>query len=273
MIKKLLVAVAAIVMLMGTALVVDVVGSSVAGAATPPPTNYNCAVGGSVTFQSPGLSAGGASPPTRGHHQDDCDADGIGLLGRARSRVTVASATTPCPQTDGVPNSGDPSACLASKTKNGVTTYAIARSPTTTTPPPVRYERCGRLAGRPAGQADQDHDRLDLGHPVHRRGRSGVAGGRVRFGRRIPAHREALSGTTPVSTFTFSRASPVIPDRTPPGTSSPTLLVDRHHPTATVGGASSLTLSLPNVSCTSADGHLPEPGPLGRRSTHLPTRR
>ena len=44
-------------------------------------------------------------------------------------KVTIPSATTPCPQTGGVPNSGDPSACLASKTKNGVTTYAIALKP------------------------------------------------------------------------------------------------------------------------------------------------
>ena len=59
MIKKLLIAVAAIAMPIGTAAAVGVVAPSVAGAAGPAPTTITCSVGGSVTFASPGLSAGG----------------------------------------------------------------------------------------------------------------------------------------------------------------------------------------------------------------------
>ena len=88
MIRKLLVAVLAIAMSMGTAVAVDIVGSSVAGAATPPPTNYNCTIGGTVTFKTPGLSAGGAltsaalgDRPVRRLYGDR-----IGLLGPCLSR-------------------------------------------------------------------------------------------------------------------------------------------------------------------------------------------
>ena len=45
-------------------------------------------------------------------------------------KTNILSDTTPCPQTGGVPNSGDPGACLQSKTNGkGVTTYEIAKKP------------------------------------------------------------------------------------------------------------------------------------------------
>jgi hypothetical protein len=130
MIKKILVAIAMIAMPIGTVTVAGVVASpGVAGATTPPPTTINCTVSGSVTFAAPGLSAGGTI--TNKSSEDTLSsttAAGTDCPTTTNS-LKIVSTTTPCPQTDGVPNSGDPSACLATTTKKGVTTYNIAKDP------------------------------------------------------------------------------------------------------------------------------------------------
>ncbi len=129
MIKRLLLVIAALAMSVGTAAAVSIAGPSVAGAAAPPPTTISCTVTGAVTFASPGLSAGGALTANGSvTTKSTTTATGTGCGGTPSSE-TIASTTTPCPQTNGVPNSGDPSACLASKTKDGVVTYAIAQKP------------------------------------------------------------------------------------------------------------------------------------------------
>jgi hypothetical protein len=129
MIKRLLLVIAALAMSVGTAAAVSIAGPSVAGAAAPPPTTISCTVTGAVTFASPGLSAGGAlTANTSVTTKAVTTAAGTDCPGTPSSE-TIASTTTPCPQTNGVPNSGDPSACLASKTKDGVVTYAIAQKP------------------------------------------------------------------------------------------------------------------------------------------------
>ena len=254
MIKKLLVAVVAIAMSMGTALAVDVVGSSVAGATTPPPTNYNCAVSGTVTFQSPGLSAGGAlTANSVVNTKAAVTPTGSGCSG-APIKVTIPSATTPCPQTGGVPNSGDPAACLASKTKNGVTTYAIALKPNyygTT----ASFATSGLSDLQAALQAKPIKTTIDSIAVVLAYGAAaqvlpgGVCGSNVGF----HLTGNVLSGTTPISTYTFNVC---LSGDTGTGTSgnfftdlgSSTATIQ----TATVGGASSLTVALPNVSCTSS---------------------
>ena len=129
MIRKILVAIAAIAMPVGAVAAVGVAGSGVAGAATPPPTTISCPVTGTVTFAAPGLSAGGALTANASvTTKSTTTATGAGC-GATPSSENIVSATTPCPQTNGVPNSGDVAACQASKTKNGVTTYAIALKP------------------------------------------------------------------------------------------------------------------------------------------------
>ncbi len=84
-------------------------------------------VTGSVTFAAPGLSAGGA--PTSAASEttkSSTTPTGTGCSGLPIA-TNIASATTPCPQTGGVPNAGNPSASLASKTSHGGTTYAVKR--------------------------------------------------------------------------------------------------------------------------------------------------
>ncbi len=129
MIKKILMALAALAVPIGTVATVGVVGSGVAGAATPPPTTISCPVTGTVTFAHPGLSAGGALTSAASETtKSSTTPTGTGCSGLPIA-TNIASATTPCPQTSGVPNAGDPSACLASKTSHGVTTYAIGSKP------------------------------------------------------------------------------------------------------------------------------------------------
>ena len=129
MIKKILMAVAALAMPIGTVAAVGVVGSGVAGAAAPPPTTITCPVTGTFAFAPPGSSAGGAltaNTSVKGSVSET--PTGTGCSGKA-SILSVPSATTLCPETGGVPNAGDPAACLASKTKGDVTTYSIATKP------------------------------------------------------------------------------------------------------------------------------------------------
>ena len=84
-------------------------------------------------LQDPGaLGRRGTDLRGIGDHQVGNDTDGDELLGPASIKVTIASATTPCPQTGGIPNSGDPAACLAPE--RTVCLTPSARSPTTTTP-------------------------------------------------------------------------------------------------------------------------------------------
>ena len=84
---------------------------------------------GTLTFQSPGVSAGGAlSSATTVKSAVAITPTGTGCSGVA-IKESVPTATTLCPQTGGVPNPGDPAACLASKTSRGVTTYSIASKP------------------------------------------------------------------------------------------------------------------------------------------------
>jgi hypothetical protein len=130
MIKKILVAVAMIAMPIGTVTVAGVVASpGVAGAATPPPTTINCSVSGSVTFAAPGLSAGGTiTNKSTVDTESSTTAAGTDCP-TTTNALKIVSTTTPCPQTGGVPNSGDPSSCLATTTKKGVTTYNIAKDP------------------------------------------------------------------------------------------------------------------------------------------------
>lgn len=129
MIKKLLMAIAAMAMSFATVAVVSVAGPSVAGAAAPPPTTISCASTGTFSFAAPGSSAGGAltaNATVKGGIATT--PTGTGCSGLPIS-VGIVSPTTACPQTGGVPTPTDPAACLASKTKAGVTTYAIATKP------------------------------------------------------------------------------------------------------------------------------------------------
>ncbi len=130
MIKKILMVVAAVAMPIGAATAVGVVGTGVAGAAKPPPGPITCTQAGSVTFQAPGLSNGGTlTTKTSVLTKADVTPTGTGCSGTA-IKVKIVSATVACPQTNGVPNSGDPSSCLASKTNGkGVVTYEISKKP------------------------------------------------------------------------------------------------------------------------------------------------
>jgi hypothetical protein len=128
MIKKILIAVAMTTMTIGTVTAAGVVSSGVAGAATP--TSISCTLSGGGSFVAPGISAGGALTNKSSLKATDTISTftGAGCPTAAQS-VSVVSATTPCPQTAGVPNSGDPSACLASSVVKGNTVYAIAKDP------------------------------------------------------------------------------------------------------------------------------------------------
>ena len=91
--------------------------------------NQDCPEAGTVAFASPGLSFGGAlSSATSAKTAATITPTGTGCSGLP-IKVSIASATTLCPETGGVPNGADPSACLASKTKDNVTTYSIASKP------------------------------------------------------------------------------------------------------------------------------------------------
>ncbi len=89
----------------------------------------SCAVAGSVTFPAPGLSASGAI--TNKLTENTVSSTGTTGTGcpTTTSATKIVSTTTACPQTAGVPNSGDPAACLASTVSKGVTIYAIAKDP------------------------------------------------------------------------------------------------------------------------------------------------
>jgi hypothetical protein len=142
MIRKILVVTAALAMPVAalSATVTTVASSGVAGATTPPPVTTSCTVAGGVTFATPGLSAGGTlTSKSTVDTAATTTASGTGCT-NAPSNLKIVSTTTPCPQTGGVPNSGDPSACLASTTKNGVVTYAIAKDPN-------YYDTTGSYAG------------------------------------------------------------------------------------------------------------------------------
>jgi hypothetical protein len=130
MLKKILIAVAMIAMPLGTATVAGVAASpGVAGAATPAPTTINCTVSGSVTFAPPGLSAAGTI--TNKSSEDTLSSTTAAGTNcpTTTNALKIVSTTTPCPQTGGVPNSGDPASCDATTTKKGVTTYNIAKDP------------------------------------------------------------------------------------------------------------------------------------------------
>ncbi len=128
-IKKILLAIAAMAMSFATVAVAGAVGSGVAGAATPPPTTITCTSAGTFSFAAPGSSAGGAlTAGTTVKSSVTTTPTGTGCSGLPIT-LDVVSPTTPCAQTGGVPNAGDPAACLASKTSHGVTTYAIASKP------------------------------------------------------------------------------------------------------------------------------------------------
>jgi hypothetical protein len=141
MIRKILMVAFATVLPVTAATAAAVVGGGVASAAKPPPGPITCAQTGTVTFQKPGLSSGGtlttkASVKTK----SSVTPTGTGCAGTP-FKVSIVSATTPCPQTGGVPNGGDPAACLASKTNGkGVVTYAIAKKPN-------YYNTTGSFAG------------------------------------------------------------------------------------------------------------------------------
>lgn len=124
-----LVAVAA-TMPMAAATAVAVAGSGLAGAAKPPPGPITCSQTGSVTFAKPGLSDGGAlTTKSSVTTKSAVTPTGTGCSG-SPSKLNIVTSTTPCPQTNGVPNSGDPQSCLQSKTNGkGVTTYEIAKKP------------------------------------------------------------------------------------------------------------------------------------------------
>jgi hypothetical protein len=130
MIKRILIAIAIFVTPIATATVAGVVASpGVAGAATPAPTTINCSLGGTVTFATPGLSAGGViTNKTVEDTASSTTAAGTNCP-TTTNALKIPSATTLCPETGGVPTSTDPAACLASTTKNGVVTYAIAKDP------------------------------------------------------------------------------------------------------------------------------------------------
>jgi hypothetical protein len=113
------------------------VGTGVASARALPPTSITCAESGSAVLPKPGVNNGGtlttkATEETKATITGANVGSGTGCSTKA-IKPKIISATTPCPQTGGVPNPGDPGACLAStsKTSHGVTTvtYAIAKDP------------------------------------------------------------------------------------------------------------------------------------------------
>ncbi len=249
MIRKLLVAVVAIAMSMGTALAVDIAGPSVAGAATPPPTNYNCTIGGTVTFKTPGLSAGGAlTSASSVTTKTVATPTGSGCSGLP-IKVTVPSPTTPCPvDGSGVPLSTDPAACLAQK--NGV--YAITLKPNYYDTV-AQYASSGITALAAALQAHPIKTTVDSVAVVLAYGAAaqvlpgGLCGSAVGFN----LTGNALYGTTPVSTYSLLAC---LTGDTGPNTTG-NFLTDLGSSTATIatatiGGASSLTVSLPNMGCT-----------------------
>ena len=144
MIRKILVVTAALAMPVAalTATVTTVASSGVAGATTPPPATTSCTLTGAVTFATPGLSAGGAlTSKSTVDTGATVTSSGTGCNNAALKALKIVSTTTPCPQTGGVPNSGDPSACEASTTSSkGVVTYAIAKDPN-------YYDTTGSYAG------------------------------------------------------------------------------------------------------------------------------
>ena len=249
MIKKLLMAIAAIAMLMGTAVAVSVVRPSVAGAATPP-TNYNCAIGGSVTFKTPGISAGGAlTAATSVTTKTTATLTGSGCS-TLPIKITVASATTPCPQTNGVPNSGDPAACQAQK--NGV--YAITTKPNYYDTS-AQYATNGVSDLQAALQAKPPKTTIDGVSVTLSTGTAAqvLPGGACGSAAGFQATGQALSGSTPVSNFTLLAC--LTGDSGPNTTGN--FITDISGSTATIatatlGGPSSLTLSLPNMGCTVA---------------------
>ncbi len=252
MIKKILMVVSAIAMSMGTAAAVSVVGSGVAGAATPPPTTINCTESGAVTFAPPGLSAGGAlSANTAVKTKASVTPTGSGCSGTAIG-VTIASATTPCPQTNGVPNSGDPSACLASKTSKGVTTYAIALKPN-------YYDTVGSFASsgvsdlQAALQAKPLKTTVDSFKVALAYGSAsavypgGVCGSGVGFN---------LAGNVELNGVAVGTYTDIICLTSDSGTGTTGNFVNdlgsstATISTATIGGNSALTIVLPNENCT-----------------------
>ncbi|HEY4928933.1 MAG TPA: hypothetical protein VIH95_07255 [Acidimicrobiales bacterium] len=108
-----------------------ITGATIGGASNLTVTfpNSSCSAAGTVTFASPGLSFGGAlTANTSVKTAASVVATGAGCSATPIG-VSIPSTTTACPQTAGVPTPTDPSACLASKTKSGITTYAIAAKP------------------------------------------------------------------------------------------------------------------------------------------------
>jgi len=130
MIRKLITIAAAIAIPVSAVTALGaVVGGGVAGAKAEPPTSITCAESGSVTLPSPGLTNGGtltakASETTKG----SITGSGTGCSTKA-IKIAIVTATTKCPETDGVPNSGDVGACQAYTIKKGAKVYAIAKDP------------------------------------------------------------------------------------------------------------------------------------------------
>ena len=211
----------------GTATAAGVVGSSVAGATTP--GTISCAVTGAVTFASPGLSAAGAiTKKTTMTTLSSTTASGTGYPNTATA-LGIVSTTTPCPQTGGVPDSTDPSSCLASTTKKGIVTYDIVKDP-------YYYDTTGSYAS--SGLADLtaaleakpikavvNSIKVDLVfgsaaevYPTALGG-SGLCG-TSDVGFDITGNVQA--GVNTVATYDELVCLPVTPGRAPRGTSSPT---------------------------------------------------
>jgi len=132
MFRKIMVVAATVAMpVAAITAVTAVAGPGTAFAKTVVPVGaISCTQSGSVTFAKPGLSAAGTlTKKTAEDTKAAVTPAGTGCSGKA-IKVTIVSTPTPCPQTNGVPNSGDPAACQASKTSGkGVVTYTIAKDP------------------------------------------------------------------------------------------------------------------------------------------------
>jgi hypothetical protein len=108
-----------------------ITGATIGGASNLTFTfpNEDCVATGTVTFASPGLSYGGALTANTSEKTSASVAAAGSGCSTTPIAISIPGATTPCPQTAGVPNGSDPTACLASKTKNNVTTYSISSKP------------------------------------------------------------------------------------------------------------------------------------------------
>ncbi len=220
-------------------------------------TTITCSAGGTLTFESPGLSAGGAlSSATTVKSSLAITPTGSGCSGLA-IKESIPTATALCQQTAGVPDPGDPAACLASKTSRSGTTYSIATKPyyyDTT----AQYNATSlsdlqaALAVKPL-KTTVDNVAVVLAYGTASQvAPGGVCGSDTGFDLTGNAQVKGLTVATYADTLCLSGDTGTgTTDIFSNDLASPTAVIA----TATIGGSSSLTITFPNENC-SAGGTL-----------------